>query len=222
MSRKILAIIMALAMLLSLAACGESDEGAKPSGDRECSHEWSDASCTEASVCAKCGEVNGEAPGHNWKEASCAAPETCSNCGETKGEPLPHSYGNWTRNEPDMTRSCSACGDTESQPLDDKLLLNSALDGKWEFYMNQDYDTYGTTASLSFEFNSGEGTMYMPHLEGYTITEIREHHFELATVQYGDDGLYSFNIVFDDGSSIPGFYAPEEEMLIVIIGVDSM
>lgn len=82
--------IVALALCLVLAAlsgCG-------------CKHEWKEATCTEPSTCAKCGETKGEPLGHDavWEVKSSdfvAAKRTmvfkCQDCGEeleTKEETL--------------------------------------------------------------------------------------------------------------------------------------
>lgn len=53
-----------------------------------CNHEWAEATCTEPSVCTKCGESKGEPLGHNWKSATYEEPKTCLRCGETVGEKL--------------------------------------------------------------------------------------------------------------------------------------
>ena len=45
-----------------------------------CVHDWSEATCTEPSVCSRCGEVRGEALGHVWE--SDAGILICSRCGE--------------------------------------------------------------------------------------------------------------------------------------------
>lgn len=60
---KKVAIVLVVALLVSLSACG-------------CLHDWTDATCTEAKTCAKCGEVQGEALGHVWQENS----EICTVC----------------------------------------------------------------------------------------------------------------------------------------------
>ena len=51
-------------------------------------HSWQPATCTEAEICAQCGEVQGEPLGHDWQEANCTSPRTCARCGLAEGEPL--------------------------------------------------------------------------------------------------------------------------------------
>lgn len=55
-------------------------------------HEWSEATCTSARVCLKCGKIEGDPLGHTWISATCTEPMICSVCGETQGNPLGHTY----------------------------------------------------------------------------------------------------------------------------------
>lgn len=50
-----------------------------------CSHDWQDATCTEAEVCRQCGEIRGQPTGHSWTAAAWNAPKTCQQCGQTEG-----------------------------------------------------------------------------------------------------------------------------------------
>lgn len=75
-----------------------------------CNHEWIDATCTSAAVCAQCGEVTGEPAGHDWIEASCQAPRTCSACGLTDGAATAHS---WVEADCEHAKTCTECGTTE-------------------------------------------------------------------------------------------------------------
>ena len=123
MKKKICILVMALAMLLMLSACG-------------CEHEWAEATCLTPKTCTKCEEVEGEALGHDWAAATCTAPETCTRCGETQGEMLPHTYGEWVMGETEMTRTCVDCGAEESDEIDYALFAKKAILGKWEFYLS--------------------------------------------------------------------------------------
>ncbi len=60
-----------------------------PAAEAACSHDWLSATCTEAQVCANCGETQGSAPGHDWAMATRTAPKTCLVCGATEGAPIP-------------------------------------------------------------------------------------------------------------------------------------
>ena len=97
MIKRIFAILLLGCFALSLCGCGE------------CKHSWTEADCTTASVCSKCGEAGSEALGHSWVEATCQAPETCSVCGITQGAVLEHVFGGWSFLEETMTRSCENC-----------------------------------------------------------------------------------------------------------------
>lgn len=54
----------------------------------ECSHSWSNATCTKPKTCQKCGATQGTAQGHSWIAATKSAPKTCATCGTTEGSPL--------------------------------------------------------------------------------------------------------------------------------------
>lgn len=51
-------------------------------------HQFTDATCTEAKTCSRCGLTEGEALGHSWVDATTETPKTCTACGATEGEPL--------------------------------------------------------------------------------------------------------------------------------------
>lgn len=108
---------------LSLCGCGE------------CKHSWTEADCTTASVCSKCGESGSEALGHSWVEATCQAPDTCSVCGATQGAVLEHVFGGWSFLEETMTRSCENCALEETHELDYQYFLDQELPGVWTFSM---------------------------------------------------------------------------------------
>ena len=98
---RILAIVMAIAMMLCLTACGHE-------------HTWADAACLSPRICTSCGETEGEALGHTWADATCSAPRTCARCGATEGEVLAH---NWTAATCEAPKTCSLCGETEGEAL---------------------------------------------------------------------------------------------------------
>ena len=55
--KRIMAILLAFAMLFTLSACGHK-------------HTWEDATCTTPKTCSKCGKTEGEPLGHKWGEVS--------------------------------------------------------------------------------------------------------------------------------------------------------
>lgn len=77
-------------------------------------HTWLDADCTNASRCADCGKISGEALGHDWSEASCIDLSTCTRCGETTGDYADHI---WEDANCTMASVCSVCGKEKGDPL---------------------------------------------------------------------------------------------------------
>lgn len=55
-----------------LCACG---------AQRECVHEWRDASCTVPRMCSVCGATEGVIPGHDWQESEDGTMRSCARCG---------------------------------------------------------------------------------------------------------------------------------------------
>ncbi len=120
--KKILTLIIALALVFSLAACkGEKDNlsesytsahtSQSETGNTEDkhTHSFSDANCTEAKKCS-CGATEGEALGHSFSDATCTEPKKCRVCGATEGEALGHSFSDATCTEP---KKCKVCAATE-------------------------------------------------------------------------------------------------------------
>ena len=77
---KLLSLLLVIAMLFSITACGTilgkpilSNNGAHTS----CTHAWNSATCTAPKTCSKCGNTSGEALGHTTESG------TCTRCGET-------------------------------------------------------------------------------------------------------------------------------------------
>lgn len=122
MNSKLFKLCIILLVCCLLAACG-----AEP----ECQHQWSEADCLNASVCALCEEVQGEALGHDWVEATCEAAEHCNRCSETQGEALGHSYGEWLLDAEDMFRVCDTCLHIERAEIDYALYLEQHIYGRW-------------------------------------------------------------------------------------------
>ena len=78
-----------------------------------CSHDWTDATCTEPKTCAKCGETEGEALGHDWNSTSCSDEKVCQRCGETKAA----TEHNWIDATCTEAKHCDICGETEGEAL---------------------------------------------------------------------------------------------------------
>ena len=78
-------------------------------------HIWTEASCTEPSVCRICGKERTAALGHKWRKATCFEPETCETCGATRGTTLDHQWEPATCSVPE---TCETCGATRGTTLD--------------------------------------------------------------------------------------------------------
>lgn len=116
--KKLLCIILSMALLLSLTACGG------------CDHDWKKAACETPKTCRECGETEGKAAGHKWQDATCQAPKTCEACGKTDGTPLSHQWVDATYDAP---KTCSLCGATEGESLTQELADD--LVGTWIIYV---------------------------------------------------------------------------------------
>ena len=95
-----------------------------------CSHEWIDATCTEAKVCIKCEKTEGEAVGHEWKKATCTEPSACTRCGETKGTALGHKWKQVIETDYVETKvitysQCTVCKEKENKERDSLMTLLS-------------------------------------------------------------------------------------------------
>ena len=92
----------------------EIETSSKVNEETQCQHSFSIATCTQASICSKCGVSNGDAKGHIYSVATCTEPQKCTRCGETQGTALGHSYQQATCTE---AQKCSQCGTTQGTAL---------------------------------------------------------------------------------------------------------
>lgn len=76
----------------------------------ECSHNYSEATCTEPAKCKKCGETKGSSLGHDVKDADCTNESKCKRCGKKIGGANGHDYIGATCTKP---ATCSVCGVTK-------------------------------------------------------------------------------------------------------------
>ena len=83
------------------STCGCGDTEGEALG-----HDAGEATCTEASVCARCGEAVGEALGHDAGEATCTEESVCTRCGEKVGEALGHNATASTCTSPSKCTRC--------------------------------------------------------------------------------------------------------------------
>lgn len=107
----------------------------------ECEHSFTEADCTNAAVCEKCGLVNGLPVGHilsaydcvtggecmacnekvepskllhNFTAANCTKPQTCTRCGTIRGEAKGH---NWKAASCTAPKTCVVCNAKEGSAL---------------------------------------------------------------------------------------------------------
>lgn len=78
------------------------------------SHDWVEATCSEAKHCKTCGKIEGFPLQHVFKEATCTEPKTCTLCGTTEGEAKGHT---WQKRTLDAPKTCSECGATEGEKI---------------------------------------------------------------------------------------------------------
>lgn len=145
MRRKLVTVILAAAMSVSLlAGCGNSagtennsnTEGetesaeASESTEAECEHEWVDETCQEPKHCSKCGETEGTPLDHEWAEATFAAPKTCTLCGETEGERTQSYFEEHGVEVPDAPVSCTVDGLIHNR--DNPEEFQKVVDTTWE------------------------------------------------------------------------------------------
>ena len=98
------------------------------------SHEWTEADCTTAKTCAKCGETEGEALGHSWTDATCTEVKTCAVCRATEGEALGHILGDWEETADGIQRKCTGCDLTEAMPEEqqEEWKATQFIVGEWQ------------------------------------------------------------------------------------------
>jgi len=84
----------------------------------DCEHEWSEATCTEMSVCTKCALKNATELGHDFADRPCNESVKCSRCDEVSPA-KEHNFTAATCTEPSV---CLNCG-TEKAPAKGHVLL---------------------------------------------------------------------------------------------------
>ena len=128
--KKILSVLLALVLLLSLCACGKNDPAATdPTGTSAAagSTETTGAAADSTKGATKPSETPTvetdplpEDPGicsHMWGNATCTTGRICSMCfqEEAGSEPLGHKWKDATCTTP---KTCSRCGATEGDPAE--------------------------------------------------------------------------------------------------------
>lgn len=201
--KRTMILAMALLLILALAGCA-------------CEHEWSEADCVNAAVCAKCEEVGEAALGHDWSDATCTAPQTCGRCGETQGEALGHDFGEWVYTKTEKSRTCTRCNHTESEEIDEKTYAQYLMNGQWDCYLivanGQQYTSYNLKEGVMPQYVNfdGDSVQFNNATDVFDLTlEYQEYNEEI--------GAYAFLGSFDDGSQVPiWLYEGEAENLIYL------
>ena len=204
--KKLTAIILALAMLMSLAACGGSEEAASEKVSTE-----APAPAAEAEEVKDCS--------HDWAEASCKTPRTCLLCGETEGEITEHSFGNWqAEGEEEMLRACTVCGEEERAELDREAIFQQLIVGNWDFHSSSgpygDTNTYTQTPYMSRQLV----IINEPDRATYWVSSIASG-MDLIYDGYEkqEEGeVYNLHFEFDDGAqgSVGGYSNTMPAMLV--------
>jgi len=71
----------------------------------DCEHEWSEATCTEMSVCSKCALKNATELGHDFAAHLCTESVKCSRC-DAMSEVTEHDFTVATCTEPSVCKRC--------------------------------------------------------------------------------------------------------------------
>ena len=83
--------------------------------ERECKHDWKEATCTEPKTCTKCGVTEGNRLWHDYV-GNCEEYGRCSRCGDT----LPTKYSHRYSGNCEEYGSCIDCGKTSPEVLEHK------------------------------------------------------------------------------------------------------
>ncbi len=110
--KKLAVMFAGLMLAIGLSSCSNEEE-------KECNHKWTDATCTEPSICSECNEIGGEPLGHQWESATCENPKTCKRCNATEGEKLEHV---WLKATCENPKTCNRCKATEGEKLEHEWL----------------------------------------------------------------------------------------------------
>lgn len=189
--KKTLAILLTLAMLLSLCACGSDDtqstdptssiqagSNTQPESTESTTNGNEDATegtpapsdeptsePTEEPTTAPT-ETEPPACTHNWKNATCQAPKTCTVCGATEGGLAGHSYSGGT---------CSVCGTADPN-------YKNLTDGTWIFQNSYAY--------VALKFNTNGYVSICVLDVAATVDEFRNMWHEYILDEYGWYSVY--------------------------------
>lgn len=184
-----------------------------------CQHEWSEANCTSAITCHKCGSTEGAALGHKWADADCVNPKTCTVCGMSEGEALGHEWIAANYQEP---KTCSVCGVTEGEALPAYFETNGLNVVFAEMGVEYDYVTscYGdnsdkkTVGKLVFsDYRVFEGDEFHEALDGYVW------HTVTAKITFSDNNAWNYGMMVWDFTE--DYYEKGDGWSIMDVSVDN-
>ena len=175
--KKLIAILLALVLVLSLCACKKAAPDAAPTDtgstnttdttDTTDSTDTTDTTgTTDTTDTTDSTDTTGDATPdnggnstnttptctHEWKAATCTAPKTCSKCNATEGSAAGHSWKAATCTAP---KTCSVCGATEGSKGSHTFTADCTICGQ----PNADYVPVDQS-SWSYTFQS-EGDLIM-------------------------------------------------------------
>ena len=102
---KKLFLLFSLLILISIFGC-----------NKECKHEFLEATCVNKEKCIKCGLEQGFPLGHYFLEATTDKPMTCKRCGITSGEPIKKHEHKFLEPTCILPKRCE-CGYEEGEAL---------------------------------------------------------------------------------------------------------
>ncbi len=91
-------------------------------------HDYKEATCTQAKTCRKCGVTEGGALGHEPTIPTCTEPSVCNRCGEKQGEALGHVMLEATCT---VAAICEQCKETFGEPLGHQLTEGSCTENSY-------------------------------------------------------------------------------------------
>ncbi len=151
-NKKIVVVLLSLMMLVGAAFGFVSCEA------YECSHKWTDATCTTVKTCSLCGETEGELLDHKWEGGSCTESKTCALCGAKDGVTPGHT---WVDATCDEAKHCSVCDAKEGAKLDHTGGTATCTQKAVCTLCNTEYGTVNadnhTATTFKYETN-GDGT----------------------------------------------------------------
>ncbi len=169
-----------------LTACGGG-------GDKECKHEWKDATCTSPKTCSLCNATEGKALGHDFGDWETTTAATCVDAGE-------------------KTRTCKRCNHKETDTIAalghdlEQIAKKDAtctVDGyeAYEACKNCDYETEKKVIKAKHKYE----TTVIPSTctkDGYTL-----HECSVCHDRYEDEKVVS------TGHAWGGWYVAEKTTL---------